>query len=84
VNDPGRELARTNTFGPGVSDRQTAREQTESQAKAGVSSGVVSEARPMTTHEDHKAASEGTETEPKRRGVMQSLTALCVRYVERL
>src|SRR6202050_4319373 len=26
----------------------------------------------------------GEEREPKRRGVMQSLTALCVRYVERL
>jgi len=38
----------------------------------------------MTTHEDQKAASEGAETEPRRRGVMQSLTTLCVRYVERL
>ena len=42
----------------------------------------------MTTNEDPKAASEGPEAargdEPRRRGVMQSLTALCVRYVERL
>ena len=36
----------------------------------------------MTTSEDTKAAGEGHH--PKRRGVMQSLTALCVRYVERL
>jgi short-chain fatty acids transporter len=50
----------------------------------------------MTTSEDPKATSEepegepeqpeplGEEPKPKRRGVMQSLTALCVRYVERL
>jgi short-chain fatty acids transporter len=47
----------------------------------------------MTTSQDPKATSEdpeatggpsGEEHKPKRRGVMQSLTALCVRYVERL
>ena len=42
----------------------------------------------MTTSEDPKATSDGPDGEPehnpKRRGVMQSLTALCVRYVERL
>ena len=50
----------------------------------------------MTTSEGPKATSgapdgepelpkpSGDEYEPKRRGVMQSLTALCVRYVERL
>src|ERR1700722_6973632 len=42
----------------------------------------------MTTNEDPKATSEGPGAtggdKPKRRGVMQSLTALCVRYVERL
>src|ERR1700733_15151036 len=42
----------------------------------------------MTTNEDPKATSEGPEAtggdKPKRPGVMQSLTALCVRYVERL
>src|SRR5277367_6829005 len=42
----------------------------------------------MRTNEDPKATSEGTGAtdgdKPKRRGVMQSLTALCVRYVERL
>ena len=41
----------------------------------------------MTTNKDPKATSEGAEAaggdEPRRRGVMQSLTALCVRYVER-
>jgi short-chain fatty acids transporter len=54
------------------------------------------EGRSMTTSEDPKATSgapdgeperpkpSGDEYEPKRRGVMQSLTALCVRYVERL
>jgi short-chain fatty acids transporter len=36
----------------------------------------------MTTNEVPKVASE--EPEDKRRGIMQSLTALCVRYVERL
>jgi short-chain fatty acids transporter len=36
----------------------------------------------MTTNEVPKVASE--EPEAKRRGIMQSLTALCVRYVERL
>lgn len=50
----------------------------------------------MTTSENPKATSEdptteserhapsGAEHEPKRRGVMQTFTALCVRYVERL
>jgi short-chain fatty acids transporter len=42
----------------------------------------------MTTNEDPKATSEGPAAtgtaKPKRRGVMQSLTALCVRYVERV
>jgi len=50
----------------------------------------------MTTNEDPKATSGAPQAEPeqpkpsaegdkpKRRGVMQSLTALCVRYVERL
>ena len=50
----------------------------------------------MTTSEDPKTTSgapdgeperpkpSGDEYEPKRRGVMQSLTVLCVRYVERL
>src|ERR1700761_8341093 len=47
----------------------------------------------MTTSQDPKATSEdpeatsgpsGEQPKPKRRGVMQSLTALCVRYVERL
>src|SRR6201996_7947769 len=52
--------------------------------------------RVMTTSEDPKATSwapeagpeqpkpPGQEHKPRRRGVMQSLTALCVRYVERL
>jgi short-chain fatty acids transporter len=42
----------------------------------------------MTTSEDPKAEPEprpaGDEHEPERRGVMQSVTAMCVRYVERL
>ena len=42
----------------------------------------------MTTNEDPKATSEGPEAtggdKLERRGLMQSLTALCVRYVERL
>ena len=46
----------------------------------------------MTMREDPKATSDdaekpkpsGDEHKPKRRGVMQSITALCVRYVERL
>jgi short-chain fatty acids transporter len=46
----------------------------------------------MTASDDPKVASEDVETkpppgeehEPKRRGLMQSVTALCVRYVERL
>lgn len=36
----------------------------------------------MATSEHPKGTN--TETEPERRGIMQSLTALCVRYVERL
>nr|WP_243858516.1 TIGR00366 family protein [Mycobacterium sp. DL440] len=38
----------------------------------------------MTTSEDPKGTSTVPEAEPRRSGVMQSLTALCVRYVERL
>src|SRR6201999_2484541 len=57
---------------------------------------AASEGRSMTTSEDPKATSQATsgapEAEPeppkpprpKHGGVMQSLTALCVRYVERL
>lgn len=38
----------------------------------------------MTTSEEPKGTSTTPETKPERRGVMQSITALCVRYVERL
>jgi short-chain fatty acids transporter len=38
----------------------------------------------MTANENPTAASEKPGAEPERRGAMQSLTALCVRYVERL
>ena len=50
---------------------------------------MIAEAQqePETAKVDHVATSEvpkGTGTKPERRGVMQSFTALCVRYVERL
>ncbi len=38
----------------------------------------------MTTNDTPQATIDDAEAEPKRRGMMQSLTALCVRYVERL
>ena len=50
---------------------------------------MIAEAQqePEIAKVDHVATSEvpkGTGTKPERRGVMQSFTALCVRYVERL
>src|SRR6201996_5120217 len=44
--------------------------------------GYTTATRGAPEHEQPKPS--GEERKPKRRGVMQSLTALCVRYVERL